>query len=177
MRDEDLAMHVHGDTDSIFGAERELDIAGSGIVELVPGAAGPQEVRNPLHHEGVAIENLGFVQRRRSGGGDGGGRDVGGGPVVDIGLAGHHLEERGAGSGLGGRGGHWVQKARGEGGVKLGEAGREVVGLRLGGVVAVGGGGGVGEVHYRGEAPRREADPVGGGRFGQCRWFGFGFGL
>lgn len=152
-------MHVHGDTDSVFGAERELDITGSGIVELVPGAAGPQEVRNPLHHEGVAIENLGFVQRRRSsGGGDGGGGDVGGGPVVDIGLAGHHFEERGAGSGLVWRGGHWVQKAGGEGGVKLGEAGGKVVGLWVGGVVAVGGGGGVGEVHYRGEW-----DGVGGG--------------
>jgi len=38
MRDEDLAMHVHGDTDSVFGAERELNVAGNAIVELVPGA-------------------------------------------------------------------------------------------------------------------------------------------
>lgn len=122
----------------------------------------------------MAIENLGFVERGGSGGGgDGSGRDVGGGPVVDIGLAGHHFEERWAGSGLVGRGGHWVQKARGEGGVKLGEAGREVMGLGLGlglgRMVAVSGRGGVGEVHYRGEAARGEADPVGGGRFGQCR--------
>jgi len=128
----------------------------------------------------VAIENLGFVERGRScGGADCGGSDVGGGPVVDIGLAGHHFEERGAGSGLVGRRGHWVQKARGERGVKLGETGREVLGLGLGlgRVVAVGGGGGVGEVHYRGVAPRGEVDPVGGGRFGQCRRFGLWLGL
>jgi len=97
-------MNVHGNTDTVFGAESELDVAGKGVVELVPGAARTKELGNTLHHEGLAIKNLGLVVSV----GSGGVWDVGGGAVVDVGLASHHFEEGWAGSGLVGRGGHWV---------------------------------------------------------------------
>lgn len=100
---EDLAMQVHGDTSTVFGGESELDVAGNGVVELITGAARNKELGYALHQEGMRIKNKGLV-----GVGVGGWRDERGGPVGDVGLAGHDFEEGRAGSGLVGRGGQWV---------------------------------------------------------------------
>ena len=90
-----------------------------------------------------------------------------------VGLAGHHLEEGWAGSGLVGWRGHRVEEARGQCGVEFGEAGRERVVLT--GMPVAARRGSLDEIHDWGRPARREPDPVvGGGRSGECRvgfWF------
>ena len=95
-------------------------------------------------------------------------------PVVarSVGLAGHHLEECGAGSGLVGRRGHWVQEARRQCGVEFREAGRE--GVR---VPVAARWGCLDEVHDWGAPPRREPNPVVGGWTGRGSVLGLGLGL
>ena len=50
VRNQNLAMNVHGDANPILGTQRELDVARNGVVELVPGAPRRQDFRYPLHH-------------------------------------------------------------------------------------------------------------------------------
>lgn len=167
VRDQNLAVDVHRDADAVSGAESELEVARRRVVELVPRAPGAQNLRNPLHRQGLLV-----LDRD-----DGARVSVPGrseivrldlSPGMDIGLARHHLEQRRTRSGLvrRRRWRHRVQQPGGEHGVELAEARRErrrrlmvvvVAGAYISASSAVDNGGG--EVHDWREAPGGESDP------------------
>lgn len=115
---EEVTVEGEGDVQPVLRHQTQLHIGSLSIVEQAPH---PQLLHPLLKHRLAVRDRL----RRRADSGVDVGRVGRGG--VEVGLAGHHVEEGGAGAGaVGERRGHGVEEAGVEGGV---EGGDGVVGV------------------------------------------------